>query len=265
MKYLKLFENYSINSISKILKNLPQNKDFKIFLNNTKGFKENITRMSLIDGYCNDVTIFIKWLFPESEMLMSEEHSFIKYNNRYYDAYNYNGVINYNDLYFFKYNAPEYIKPFLDKLKRIELLDKLFDATDKSEILNEGKYEEVWYHGTDAEFSEFNEPDNVTKPTSKLGIWFTKDKDYTEMFGKRQITAKLTYNKPYIISYDKWDAMRMSHTKDANWFNNLRQKLISEGYDAFYIAGKVDKFAGMNVKIPDTIAVFYKNQIQIIN
>jgi hypothetical protein len=35
--------------------------------------------------------------------------------------------------------------------------------------------------------------------TSKLGIWFTKDKDYTEYFGQlRQIVAKLTYNKSLI-------------------------------------------------------------------
>lgn len=125
--------------------------------------------------------------------------------------------------------------------------------------------EELWYHGTDAEFSEFNEPNDKTAPTSKLGIWFTKDKDYTEYFGKRQIVAKLTYNKPYVISYDRWDAMRMSHAKDAIYFNNLRQKLISEGYDAFYILGKVDKFADINLKIADTIAVFFKNQIQIIS
>ena len=124
---------------------------------------------------------------------------------------------------------------------------------------------EVWYHGTDAEFSEFNEPDDTTKPTSKLGIWFTKDKEYTEYFGNRIISAKLTYNKPYIISANRWDSMRMEHAKDANYFNNLRQKLISEGYDAFYITGKIDRFADINVKIPDTIAVFYKNQIQIIN
>jgi hypothetical protein len=125
--------------------------------------------------------------------------------------------------------------------------------------------DELWYHGTDAQFSEFNEPDDTTKPTSKLGIWFTKDKDYTEYFGNRQIVAKLSYKKPYIISANKWDDMRMSHAKDANWFNNLRQKLISEGYDAFYIVGKIDKFADVNVSIPDTIAVFYKNQIQIID
>lgn len=125
--------------------------------------------------------------------------------------------------------------------------------------------DEIWYHATDAEFSEFNEPNDKTKPTSKLGIWFTKDKNYIEMFGKNQIAAKLSYNKPYIISYDRWDAMRMAHAKDANYFNNLRQRLISEGYDSFYIKGKIDKFADINLEIPDTIAVFYKTQISIVN
>jgi hypothetical protein len=273
MKYLKLFENFSNNKISKILKNLPTNKDFQIFLNNAyryAAYEKNlkITRISLIDGYCNDVTIFIKWLFPESEMLMAPYHSFIKNNNKYYDGYNYNGVKNYNDLYFFKNNNTETltdnITTFFDVNDKIKLLDKLFDTTDKLQILNEELNEEVWYHGTDAEFSEFKEPNDTTKPTSKLGIWFTKDKDYTQYFGNKIISAKLTYKNPYIISSNKWDAIRISHAKDVNYFNNLRLKLISDGYDAFYITGKIDRFADIDVKIPDIIAVFYTNQIQII-
>ena len=264
MKYLKLFENYSISKISKLLKNLPKNKDFQIFIEHTKSFKEKITRLSLIEGYCNDVTIFIKWLFPESEMMMSDSHSFIKYNNKYYDGYDYNGVESYNNLYFFKDNSPKYIKPFVDELNRIELLNKLFDSIDRLEILNEELNDELWYHGTDAEFSEFNEPDDKTKPTSKLGIWFAKDKDYAEYFGDKIINAELKYSKPYIISLNEWDDMRMEHAKDANYFNNLRQNLISQGYDAFYVTGKVDRFAGIYVEIPDNIAVFYKNQIEII-
>lgn len=134
MKYIK---NENSIKISKILKNLPQNKDFKIFIINTKGFEEIITRISLINGYCNDVTVFIKWLFPEAEMLMSSNHSFIKFNNKYYDGYNYDGVENYNNLYFFKDTKPEYIKPFVDELDRIGFLNKLFDDVDKSQILNE--------------------------------------------------------------------------------------------------------------------------------
>ena len=122
----------------------------------------------------------------------------------------------------------------------------------------------LWYHGTDAEFTEFKEPDDKTAPTSKLGIWFTEDKDYTEYFGKRIITAKLTYNNPYIISLKKWDAMRVAHAKDVIYFNNLREKLIKEGYDAFYVKGEDDLFAGIKIRTPDVIAVFFKNQIQII-
>jgi len=124
--------------------------------------------------------------------------------------------------------------------------------------------EEIWYHGTDAEFLEFNEPSNITKPTSKLGIWFSKEKDFSNIFGKNIISVKLNYHNPYIISLNKWDDMRMKHAKNANYFINLRKKLIEKGYDAFYIKGKKDIFAGQNVKTPDVIAVFYSNQIQII-
>lgn len=122
----------------------------------------------------------------------------------------------------------------------------------------------LWYHGTDADFSEFREPNDKTAPTSKLGIWFTEDKEYTEYFGSKVITAKLTYNNPYIISLKRWDAMRVAHSKDAIYFNNLREKLIREGYDSFYVKGEDDLFAGVKVRTPDVIAVFFKRQIKII-
>jgi hypothetical protein len=263
MKHLKLFENY-LSKISSVLKNLPSNEDFLYFLINTKSYKPKITRHSLIDGYCNDVTVFIKWLFPDSEMLMSDNHSFIKYNNFYYDAYNYNGVKNYNELHFFKTNPVTQIRPFKDTLHRIELLNKFFDNSDRLEILNEEMNTKLWYHGTDADFSQFREPDDTTKPTSKLGIWFTDDKEYTEYFGNKVITAKLTYNNPYIISLKKWNDIRDTHAKDAIYFHNLREKIIKAGYDAFYVKGEDDSFAGMKVSTPDVIAVFFKTQIEII-
>jgi hypothetical protein len=124
---------------------------------------------------------------------------------------------------------------------------------------------ELWYHGTDAEFSEFNEPDDMTKPTSKLGIWFTDDKEYTQYFGSKVITATLTYNNPYIISLKKWNDMRNKYAKNVIYFDNLREKLIREGYDAFYIKGEDDLFAGEKVRTPDVIAVFFKKQIEIIS
>ena len=122
----------------------------------------------------------------------------------------------------------------------------------------------LWYHGTDADFTEFREPDDTTKPTSKLGIWFTDDKEYTEYFGNKVITAKLTYNNPYIISLKKWNNIRDTHAKDAIYFHNLREKIIKAGYDAFYVKGEDDLFASIKVSIPDVIAVFFKNQIEII-
>jgi hypothetical protein len=131
---------------------------------------------------------------------------------------------------------------------------KLFEELNK----------EIWYHGTGTKFFEFDEPNNLSKPTSKLGIWFSKDKDFSEIFGKHIISVKLYYHNPYIISLSKWDDIRMKHAKNANYFLNLRKKLIDEGYDAFYVKGKKDIFAGQKVETPDVIAVFYSNQIQII-
>lgn len=135
-----IYENLSknFNNISSILKSLPKNENFIEYLRHTKSFPIHLNRKALIEGYCNDVTIFIKWLFPESQMLMSGDHSFIKIDEKYYDGYNYNGVSKYEDLYFFKIDKKLIkIKPFFDKLNRIQLLNQIFDNTDKIEMLNE--------------------------------------------------------------------------------------------------------------------------------
>lgn len=123
----------------------------------------------------------------------------------------------------------------------------------------------VWYHGTDETFTEFKEPDDMSRPVSKLGIWFTDDMEFSEMFGSKVIKAKLSYSKPCYITTKQWNDIRSEHAKDIYYFSDLREKLIKKGYDAFYIRGENDTLGKLLVTTHDVVAVFYKSQIEIIN
>lgn len=131
--------------------------------------------------------------------------------------------------------------------------------------LFENNESEIWYHGTDEDFTEFREPDEKTKPTSKLGIWFTNIEDFTEYFGAKIVKAKLNYKNPCYVTLEQWDDIRRDHAKDVVYFDDLRKRLIKKGYDSFYVRGQDDTFAGTKVNTPDVIAVFYKEQIEIID
>lgn len=132
-------------------------------------------------------------------------------------------------------------------------------------ILSYKMFEEIsndyWYHGSDSKFDEFKEIGEHTKPTSKFGYWFSKTEGFAKNFGEIIYKFKLDYNNPYRISFDKWDEMRMEYHDNAKYFENLRNKLIKEGYDSFLIEGKKEIFAGVVMDIPDVIAVFEKSQI----
>ena len=124
--------------------------------------------------------------------------------------------------------------------------------------------EVIWYHGTDTVFTEFKEPDDKNRNVSKLGIWFTNDEGFAESFGGVIIKAKLTYNNPRIITLENWNEIRSHYYDDSIYFSDLRKKLMSKGYDAWYVKGEDDTLGGYKVTTPDVVAVFHKSQIEII-
>ena len=97
----------------------------------------------------------------------------------------------------------------------------------------------------------------------------------------RLIKVKQSTLNKYLIKYDMWykgnssrkgfshieqETSYKEYTENGKYINasSLRKKLIKEGYDAFYVKGEDDLFAGEKVRTPDVIAVFSKNQIEII-
>jgi len=116
------------------------------------------------------------------------------------------------------------------------------------------------YHGTESD--PFYTYDKTTV-RDKFGFFFTDDKDYAEMFGRAHVPYYLSIQKPYVITQEKWDAIRDAHAKDAIWFENWRNQLIGKGHDGLIVKFSFISFAGTQIRNPEIYAVFESNQIKI--
>ena len=129
------------------IKNLPNNKSFISSFYDSKLSRLNDInkiRLSLIDNRCQQVAdYFSKFNDDNIEFYflgMGTEafHVFMKYDNKYYDAYNYEGVSKLSDL--------EFVKMYLFYLDESELQKNLtfiskgtFDWSKYKEINNKSK------------------------------------------------------------------------------------------------------------------------------
>lgn len=120
----------------------------------------------------------------------------------------------------------------------------------------------VAYHGTDAEFDTFDL--NHSKQMGKFGHWFTPDEDFAGLFGKNVKKAELGIRNPKVITESQWNAIREAHAKDAKWFNDWRERLISEGYDGLHIKGEGTKLGKYEIEPKDVYAVFRDDQVRVI-
>ena len=103
------------------------------------------------------------------------------------------------------------------------------------------------YHGTESD--PFYTYDKTTV-RDKFGFFFTDDKDYAEMFGKAHVPYYLSMQKPYVITQEKWDAIRDAHAKDSVWFENWRNQLICKGHDGLIVKFSFISFAGTQIRNP---------------
>ena len=93
------------------LKSLPTNEEFLEWLGNTDIWKlydcgkiDDI-RIKLVDGQCDVVCRWFSGMFDNVEFWLLDDggndyHVFMKSDGKYYDAYNYDGVDNPNELKF---------------------------------------------------------------------------------------------------------------------------------------------------------------------
>lgn len=116
------------------------------------------------------------------------------------------------------------------------------------------------YHGTESD--PFYTYDKTTV-RDKFGFFFTDDKDYAEMFGKAHVPYYLSMQNPYVITQEKWDAIRDAHAKDSVWFENWRNQLMGKGHDGLIVRFSFISFAGTQIRNPEIYAVFESNQVKI--
>jgi hypothetical protein len=126
-------ENYLIeelqpngNELSSFLENLPSDENWGDEIYGALNGNEETIRLNLIDnGYCITVCMIVGWQFCETDIGNKIEfyllddggtsyHCFVKYNNKFYDAYNYKGVSKLSDLQFCKIYMNNYSNDYLN-------------------------------------------------------------------------------------------------------------------------------------------------------
>lgn len=147
-----------------------------------------------------------------------------------------------------------------EQIKLADGRNKTFDGSNPD--IRYAKGGEVYYHGTDDEFDEFDI--NKTKKWRKFGLWFAAGKEYAKSFGENVKAVTLDYKKAKTITGEKWNEIRVAHAKDEEWFEGWKKKLIEQGYDAVKIKEYHETFAGRDMVVPEIVAVFRNEQVKVI-
>jgi len=119
-----------------------------------------------------------------------------------------------------------------------------------------------WFHGSDYKFTTFQ--NYKSNGPSALGIFVTDDKSLAELFGQNIYDVNISYKNPYKITMNKWDSIREKHARDTEYFINMRNDLITQGYDCIFIKNRTITLpSGNTFKDPNIVVLFDKNQIKI--
>lgn len=121
---MSLLKKVLTESISTELKSLTSNNEFIDFYNNYTHKNHSKIDFSDIEGNCDLVAGYLNKKFKavEYETQTDEgdyKHIFVKYNGKYYDAYNYNGVTNFLDLDYFEGLGKELKQELKNNLQKI--------------------------------------------------------------------------------------------------------------------------------------------------
>ena len=138
---------YNNDKLSDFLENLPYDENWYEDIYGALNGNDNQIRLNLIDnGYCSTVCAIIGWQFSESPLKNDIEfyliddggpnyHFFVKYNGKFYDAYNYKGVTNLSDLQFCKIYMSKYNDNYL--LKHLKFVSNgEFDEAKANKLIH---------------------------------------------------------------------------------------------------------------------------------
>jgi hypothetical protein len=123
----------------------------------------------------------------------------------------------------------------------------------------------IVYHGTDAQFDDFNLSHlgsaNGTAPINMVGFNFTDSEEVARTFGKKIISAVVTMNNPYVI-----DAKGRSYSEFKHQLNAKLDRVNREKYDGVIIRnyGDAGKY-GDDYIVSTHYIPFSADQIRVVN
>lgn len=134
---IEAFNKFIDNEFVNEIKNLNTSKEFyQFFLLSEKD--EKIIKSAVsdiqnkgIEKYCTIVELYFYFKYINVELLQSTDHVFIKYNNKYFDSYDYNGVDKITDLHFF---SKEHKNPKIYKFNISKISKEMFDIAIKMKL-----------------------------------------------------------------------------------------------------------------------------------
>jgi hypothetical protein len=120
------------------------------------------------------------------------------------------------------------------------------------------------YHGTDAEFSKFDDAALASNPNgglaSKVGHWFSDDPEWAKNHGANVKEVSISLKNPKVYEPEAWGKL-ISAKAD---FTALRKTLQEQGYDGIYIKEKLTPSANnkLTFRSPAQWAVFDSKAIK---
>jgi len=120
----------------------------------------------------------------------------------------------------------------------------------------------VVVHGSQGFKGDAFSRDSAAKGPSKVGFWFTDDPAFGEIFGSEILPVYLSLKNPKVLTQAKWDALRVQHGGDAEWFGKWRDDLIAQGFDGVIVPGTAEKLGRFDVRSPGVFAAFRSEQIK---
>ncbi|MFT4154718.1 hypothetical protein [Parafilimonas sp.] len=133
--------------------------------------------------------------------------------------------------------------------------------TDYSKVVDENGEPLAVYHGTDANFNEFDK-NAGRKWAGKVGFWFTDKPDIAETFGNSIMPSFVSIKNPKEISLEQFNKWRDNYHNNPEFWQNKRDEWIKDGHDGLIVKGREETLAGRTMPANDLQAAFEPEQIK---
>lgn len=127
-----------------LLQNIENNEDFLAFVRSWFVKRPDLfvpgylRKIDLINGFCEFVAKYVKIHHPEVDFCYSCGHWFVRFENRYYDGFNFIGVDRVDDLHFYQFLMR-------GKYKEVEILKMLETEANEMRTTNMTSTKEMLY------------------------------------------------------------------------------------------------------------------------